>query len=858
MDYIALCITKSNQILNAINLESNTQLRLAAEFLTATNKHIFLTGRAGTGKTTFLHNLKNLTFKRFVVVAPTGVAAINARGVTIHSFFQLPFGPQIPEELQKQYAGEQTEAKSSAARFQRFTREKINIIRSLDILVIDEISMVRADMLDAIDAVLRRYKDRYLPFGGVQLLLIGDLQQLAPIAKEQEWEMLRNYYDSVYFFSSKALQQTDYISIELNQVFRQSDPHFINLLNKIRDNEPDNETIDELNKRYLPEFVASDPEGYITLTTHNNQAHAINQNKLDTLKGKTHKFKADLTGEFAEFNYPTEAELLLKVGAQVMFVKNDPSPEKQFFNGKIGKLIEIDTEEELLYVQCPDEDEAIIVGRLEWQNTRYSLSDQTKEIEETIIGTFTQFPLKLAWAITIHKSQGLTFEKTIIDAQSAFAHGQVYVALSRCRSLEGMVFRSAIPASAIKSNATVGSYLRRIEENYPDENRLREAKAAYQLQLVKELFDFTGMQRRLSYVLKLTEENMQSLDLSLIDNYKNIDLKLRNELVEVGRKFHSQIQRFALQQPDLEKNEPLQERICKASIYFNPLLNAFVDKLDMEIESDNKSVKKIVQDAVDRLLAEAAIKIACINNSSKGFRINTYLEVRAKAAIDGSFGLKKKKKSMVEKFNLSSSKQNAFYFLLKHWRDNLAEENGIQGHEIIPFKTMKEISEKLPATRKELLKIHGMGRKKVERFGEEIIDLIETYSEKNNLGIKTDDAPLPEAKPKEEKVPSSQISYEMFREGKTINEIAKARGFVQSTIESHLTDYIRLGQLEPDEIMPASKVKLIKSYFTETEDPRIVPAKDVLGDEVTYSELRMVLVFLQSKELIPSGTAFKP
>ena len=361
-----------------MELSNNPQLDLARAFVCNTNNHIFLTGKAGTGKTTFLHQLKNITYKRFVVLAPTGVAAMNAGGVTIHSFFQLPFGPQIPQSLEKANNPQDQTPSNTSARFQRFNRTKINIIRSLDLLVIDEISMVRADLLDAIDAVLRRYKNRNLPFGGLQLLMIGDLHQLAPIAKDNEWELLKNYYESVYFFSSKALKETNYVSIELDHVFRQSDPHFIRLLNKVRDSEPDQETIETLNQRYLPEVFQSDPEGYITLTTHNNQAHLLNSEKLDALPGKPFRAKADIRNEFPEYIYPTEQEILLKKGAQVMFVKNDPSPIKQFFNGKIGKLIDIDTENQVLTIQCPGDDGPIFTGKLEWQNNVYTLNESTK------------------------------------------------------------------------------------------------------------------------------------------------------------------------------------------------------------------------------------------------------------------------------------------------------------------------------------------------------------------------------------------------------------------------------------------------------------------------------------------------
>ncbi|MDZ7742909.1 MAG: PIF1 family DEAD/DEAH box helicase [Bacteroidota bacterium] len=423
----------------------NKQLQLAFDFVQYTGNNIFLTGKAGTGKTTFLHNLKKQSPKRMVVVAPTGVAAINAGGVTIHSFFQVSFGPQVPG-YEEQGAG---------AAYKRFSKEKINIMKSLDLLVIDEISMVRADLLDAIDAVLRKYKNRRQPFGGVQLLMIGDLQQLAPVVKEDEWHILQQHYDTPFFFSSQALQQTSFTSIELKHVYRQSDQDFIELLNKIRDNNLDQQVVDVLNTRYIPGFKA-DEQGYITLTTHNAKARNINESRLQRLPGKTESFIAEVHGKFPDYNYPTDEKLVLKEGAQVMFVKNDPSPDKEYYNGKIGKIKSF--VDDCVLVECPGENFTIQVVPVEWQNVKYGLDPETKAITEEIEGSFTQVPLKLAWAITIHKSQGLTFEKAIIDAEAAFAHGQVYVALSRCKSLEGLVLSSKIgrvalsPTPALKNS----------------------------------------------------------------------------------------------------------------------------------------------------------------------------------------------------------------------------------------------------------------------------------------------------------------------------------------------------------------------------------------------------------------------
>ncbi len=443
----------------------NPELKLAFDFVQYTNRNIFLTGKAGTGKTTFLHKLKETSHKRMVVVAPTGVAAINAGGVTIHSFFQMPFGPILPGRLES----------SEKSIIQKFNKKKINIIRSLDLLVIDEISMVRADLLDGIDTVLRRYKNKTLPFGGVQMLMIGDLQQLAPIAKDNEWNLLKEHYDTIFFFSSKAYTQSNAISIELKLIYRQQDNNFIKILNEIRDDKLSVESFQELNKRYIPGFSPEKEDGYITLTTHNASANRINDEQLKKIKTKIHTFEAEVNGHFPEYSFPTDQHLKLKVGAQVMFIKNDISPEKLYFNGKIGTIVNI--EDHLIYVKSKDEDNQIEVGQVMWDNVKYTINETSKEIEEEVAGSFIQYPLRLAWAITIHKSQGLTFEKAVIDAQAAFAHGQTYVALSRCKTLEGLILSSQISSNGIICDSTVGNFNREVEENQPDEKTLNTLKA---------------------------------------------------------------------------------------------------------------------------------------------------------------------------------------------------------------------------------------------------------------------------------------------------------------------------------------------------------------------------------------------
>jgi len=360
---------------------TNHELQLAKDFVQYTGRNLFLTGKAGTGKTTFLHNLQKDTAKRMIITAPTGVAAINAGGVTLHSFFQLSFGPFVP--------GSEIYERNNQRQF-RFSKEKKQIIQSLDLLVIDEISMVRADLLDAVDSALRRHRRNNQPFGGVQLLMIGDLYQLSPVAKQDDWQLLQQYYESAYFFSSNALAYTELITIELKHIYRQSDERFIKLLNRVRDNQLNESTLADLNRRYIPNFTPGKDQGYITLTTHNSSAESINQTRLQALEKKEHCFKAQISKDFPEHIFPTLAYLLLKEGAQVMFVRNDPSPEKLYYNGKIGRVTRISSKN--IGVICPGDTREIVVEPVIWENIKYTVNEETKEIQKDIIGKFEHTP----------------------------------------------------------------------------------------------------------------------------------------------------------------------------------------------------------------------------------------------------------------------------------------------------------------------------------------------------------------------------------------------------------------------------------------------------------------------------------
>lgn len=717
---------------------NNPELQRAWQIIENTGMHLFLTGKAGTGKTTFLRHLKEQSPKRTVVVAPTGIAAINAGGVTIHSFFQLPFAPFVPD----------TTFNASQSRF-RFGKEKINIIRSMDLLVIDEISMVRADLLDAIDSVLRRYRDRYTPFGGVQLLMIGDLQQLAPVVKEDEWKMLSHYYETSYFFGSRALQKTDYATIELKQVYRQSDPYFLSLLNHVRENKADTETLNALNQRYIPDFQPPKEDGYIRLTTHNYQAQQINDHELSLLPNPTFSFEAEITGNFPEYSYPTDQVLTLKKGAQVMFVKNDPSPEKLYYNGMIGEIYSIDSDGFIIRTQGSDRN--IIALPEEWTNSKYVLNEETKEITEEIEGVFKQYPIKTAWAITIHKSQGLTFEHAIIDAHSSFAHGQAYVALSRCKTLEGMVLSSPLSIHAIISDAAVDTYNHEyIEKHMPGEELIHAMQRSYFLNLVSELFDFSLVARTFNEQLRLIDEHFYKLYPRLLEEYKQQIQVFTQEVVDVSYRFHHQYERLVGHFPDYDTNAELQTRIKKGAMYFEQALLPFLALAEKtNLPTDNRELRKKTNAAIDEFQNALTQKAALLHYAGEsGFHVNEFLRKKAfimlsEADSGPSFHNKTKEGNAGERSpKARASKERKrievpsdilhpeLYKNLTEWRGAKAKETGMPAYVIIQQKALLGMVNLLPSDAEALESVPYFGRKGVEKYGLEILGIIRAYVKK--------------------------------------------------------------------------------------------------------------------------------
>lgn len=809
-------------------MTTNKELELAWEFVNNTNRSVFLTGKAGTGKTTFLHKLKMNSLKRLVVVAPTGAAAINAKGVTIHSFFQMPFGPIFPD----------TDLNNTGGFNRKFSKTKINIIKSMDLLVIDEISMVRADLLDGIDRTLRRFRNRNKVFGGVQVLMIGDLQQLSPVIKDNEWELLKHIYSNGFFFSSQAFQKCQAITIELKHIYRQENPKFIEILNEIRNNRLSETAASELNKRFIPNFTPQPDAGYISLTTHNNKADATNNSELDKLSTKSFTYKAKVEGKFPEISYPNSESLKLKVGAQVMFIKNDSGPEKRYFNGKIGKIIHLEKDE--VVVHCPDDDFNINVTPEIWENINYTVDAETKAISEEKIGSFTQMPLRLAWSITIHKSQGLTFERAIIDAQGAFAHGQTYVALSRCKSLEGLVLKSKIDSSQIINDQNVLLFNKNAEANEPDASILEASQKMYQLDLIFEIFDFYQFLYPLNRVLDIFYKNRGSIEGHLEAPIQTIKNTVTNFL-KVSNGFNAQLKHLLDVEGLPEVSEVVQERFKKAILYFKTETetNIVAPLKAFGFTTDNTAIGEDLTKNIDTIEELLETKLLYFNGFSNGFLTKEFLELRVKSVFNTKEKPKKVRKSIID-----GTTNVELFELLRELRNDIAHENDLVHYQVFTQRAFYEMCETLPLTKKELLKVNDMGKTRVEKYGEAILKVIKTFCEENDIETShggDDDFEISIPKKQRDKGDTKRISLEMFKAGKSVFEIAEERGYVPSTITNHLASFITTGEIKVSDLMSMAHYNSLKERIPQTTFENLTDLKNKLDDKYSYEELRLVI-----------------
>lgn len=683
--------------------DENKERDVAFDLIMNTGASVYLTGKAGTGKTTFMKDLAGELKKNFSILAPTGVAAINAGGSTIHSFFQLPFTPYLP--------GITFNGGNDPVR--KMGRDKRDLIKKLDLLIIDEVSMVRSDILDSVDEVLRRVRDPRRPFGGLQLLMIGDLYQIPPVVKKEEAGMLSEFYSTPYFFGSKALMELGYVTVELKKVYRQSDPVFLEILNSIREGKITDELLETLNKRYVPNFIIPKKDRYIYLTTHNHKADSVNMGELRKLGGYQYEFEADIVGEFTEKQCPADKVLYLKVGAQVMFIKNDSC--KEYYNGMIGVIKEIGKNS----ITVEAEGKIIEVRKELWTNTKQTLDKVSMCINEEVVGEFRQYPLRLAWAITIHKSQGLTFDKAIIDVQDAFASGQTYVALSRCRSLEGMVLSTTISKNAIITDPVVINFMNQALSYFPTPEEIGGMKRKYYMDGLAWFFDFSDLSRLyFDHYTYLSRSNQEGRKYA--ERLREKELRAVQSLYDFGNKFLYECSKIVEGKIEgYESDYYLQDRIKTASAYFRknlePLFDSLVAWKGLGFTGD---AKEIVGDRIRKIEDIIKVRYTLLGFvKDNGFEISEFNYRRSEAEI------KVDEIVLTEEGKLKKQVKDE----LENWRREKASSKGVLPSTVLRNQSLLEIIDFLPTTIEELHEVRGVGEKTIKNYGKEIIKIIEAH-----------------------------------------------------------------------------------------------------------------------------------
>jgi hypothetical protein len=739
-------------------LDENQAAQWVNRFVNATNQHVFLTGKAGTGKTTLLKEIINTTHKKALIAAPTGIAAINAGGSTLHSLFHLPFGTFIPSNTIPPQLNIQSQLTTPASLIKNLhmNKNKRALLQEIELLIIDEVSMLRADLLDAIDTVLRFVRRSRDAFGGLQLLFIGDLWQLPPVVKDDERIILNAFYPNVFFFNAKALGSNPPVYIELSTIYRQTDQHFIDLLNHFRVNEVTPADIALLNKQCNPQFKLMEHSGYIYLTTHNYKADAVNRKALELLDGELKTFDATIEGDFSEYTYPVDFTLELKKNAQVMFIKNDYSGENAYYNGKIGKVAEMTGK--TIKVEFDDGSKAAWVEPYTWEQKKFSLNKETREIEETVVGKFIHFPLKLAWAITIHKSQGLTFEKAMLDISQAFAPGQIYVALSRLTSLNGLVLARPIVSEGPDMDDALYQFVSKQKAEAELEQLLRSSAQSYLQSKVLDSFNFSRLLMSLQeHIAGYTKDENKSAK----QKYLSWAINLRNSLsplIEVGIKFQSQLQSIIRHGENTYLNK-LYERVEAARIYFQPAFNKLLHEIEAqkELVKSERGTKKYLTELqwlegefFEQLVAIGKAEALCLSALN-----NTQLDKDSVKQLTGTLGV------------------------------SLADN-----------------------------------RKTIEK------------------------AP----KKSKDKVDTRVATYDLFKQGLSVDEIAAKRSFTVSTIEKHLADCIEKGLIEVDELLKTTKLNLILEAIQSCDNQQLSSVKLVLGDKASYAEIRYALAYLNYEQ----------
>jgi hypothetical protein len=823
---------------------SNEMFQLAVQLVNQSRRNIFLTGKAGTGKTTFLKHIREGCPKQMAVVAPTGVAAINAGGVTIHSFFQLPLSPFIPEA--KAFSGNESETTNRHTLLSRLrlTSDKKKIFQELELLIIDEISMVRCDTLDAIDTILRHVRLQHnKPFGGVQVLLIGDMYQLPPIIPDNEWSLLSSFYKSPYFFDSRVLKNDQPVYIEFDKIYRQKEEQFISLLNQVRNNELSAEGIALLEKRFQPASGNIRHHGYIILTTHNYKADAINLEELQKLSGKTFFYRAEIDGEFYEKSYPADELLHLKEGAQVMFLRNDMDKSKRYFNGKIAVVTRLEADK--IVVRCTNEEREIEVKKERWENIRYSWNKNTRMLDEEVLGSFTQYPLRLAWAITIHKSQGLTFDKAIIDAGEAFSAGQVYVALSRCTNLDGMILQSRIGISSLRCDERIVRFSQIKTSLDWLKKELNESGKSYQRDILLALFDFKSIIGSAKELLEYLVEHRTSFNIESLTWLENLVESLL-AIQDTAEKFHPQVLSFFAQPLPPEKNNALQERIKAAATYFINQIEQLLRVIQKSPAiTDSRQHAKEYNESTKELFAQLCAKKQLMAACNGQFDTEAYHQLKRKIVVPP---LSVNAYSGTSEQQLQTENPHPdLYYELKKLRDGFCAKKNLPVYMVAGSKTLDEMARFLPQSLEELKQISGFGEAKIAAYGQQFLDIILKYCDHRQLKSRiSEKTPKRKRKEKSDTVPSDtkSESFRLYKEGKSVLEISKERKLTVQTIEGHLAYYVRNGSIKIDDLISSDKLALIVPALKEFNGNSITPIKEQLGDTIGFGEIRLTLAWL--------------